>query len=408
MSEAISNALGRAQSLTFTVFSATLIVSVVVLTSLNENTSALTRVEREFADVNVVATHSDNVIREIRRYVLAKLPPSISEQQALVDIRHSFFHAHEQAGLASTRLLSAVQSGVPLELIRQANRELTPMRDIFGAIVSVNVDLSPQSVVLLDRLENMTFRDLSVMAHLVSVDPIGVNEAVSTFNSTFDATAPDEATQHFAGELKQLSAERTASFEQIGSYGKDLRQACERFAKDYSNLAAGGLQSSSSRALATLIALQDKKATLSDQLSGSFQISVPVIDQKLPVPVVTLLLPLALVAGYGLIGTALLFAHRRLIDKTENAERKAAADNGFMFDQLYSGGFLARVLNWLLLGAITLIPLAAAALLAYQFAAALSFLSKALMVIFLLIALGVIALIFKTAHKISRVAAGGG
>jgi len=406
VSEAISNALGRAQTLSFTVFSAALVVTVVVLASLDEKTSSLARLNTEFNDVQLVATHSDNVIREIRRYMLAKRPPSISEQQALQDIRHAFFHAHEQAELASTRLFSAAHPGVSLRLVRQINRELAPMRDLFGAIVSVNVDVTPQSVVLLDSLEKLSFRDLSVMAHIASVDPIGVNEAVSAFNRTWDPAAPADAAQQLAGKLKTLGAERSASFEQIGTYGKDLRVACEQFGKTHGNLAVGGLRSSNTRALATLISLQDDRAALRDQLSGSFQISVPVVDQTLPVPVVTLLLPLALVAGYGLIGTALLFARRQLKAITDNAGRRTAADNGFVFDQLYSGGLPARVLNWLLLGAITIVPLAAAALLAYQFSSALSGTSDLFMAVFLLTALGVILLIFGTAHEISRMASG--
>jgi len=406
VSETISNALGRAQGLAFTVFSAVLIVFVVVQASRDENSSALTRADKEFTDVNLVATRGDNVIREIRRYILAKVPPSVSEQQALQNIRFSFFHAHEQAGQASARLLSAFKSGVSLDLIRQVNEDLTPMREIYGAIVSVNVDLSPQSVVLLDRLENMSFRDLSVMAHLVSIDPIGVDEAVSAFNKNWNAVAPAEAAQLLADKLKKLSAERSTSFKQIGAYGEDLRQACERFGTDYSSLAAGGLQSSNTRALATLTALQDKREALRDKLSGSFQISVPVVDQTLPAPVVTLLLPLSLVAGYGMIATALLFVRRHLKAMTGGAARKAAADNGFIFDQLYTGSPLARLLNWALLGAITLVPLAAAGFLAFQFLSAFPCWAKVLATAFMLIAIAVIAVIFQAAHEISRQAAG--
>lgn len=406
VSEAISNALGRAQNLTFAVFSAALIISVVALTSLSENSNALARVNKEFADVNDVANHSDNVIREIRRYILAKLPSTVSEEGALRDIRHAFSRAYDQSDLASKRLLDAA-SELPLSLIQQINREFKPMRDVYGAVVSVNVDLAPQSVILLDRLENLRFRDLAVLAHLISVDPISLNEVLSQFNDAWADASPTIITEELVLELADIRTKRQrAAFERLGHYATALREVCERFGRRYSNLAAAGLQSTHARAQDKLVELQDKRGSLEDRLSGEFRISVPIVDQSLPVPIIALLFPLGLVGGYGLIGTALLFTKRKLLSIRDAAKRAEAADNGFVFDQLLTGGLSARTLNWLLLLSITFIPLIAATVLAFQFASALSVSANILMGTFLILAFGVVVMVTTVSYQISTIARG--
>jgi len=371
MSDTISNALGRAQTLTFTIFSAALIVWLIALTNLNQDSNALARLTAEFDAVDKVASHSDNVIREIRKYLLANTPDDLPERQALRKVQHAFSKSVPQS-IEVSRLLVKTGGRDLRPVTRSINRELEDLRSVNGAIVSVNVDLSPQSIALLDQLEALRLRDLIVLAHLVSVDPIALQEVLTRFQTeTAETAGPEEfgrqaAALHAALRNANLIS-RNAGYHQAGHYATALRQASEAFARNYSHLAPGGLQSNYTAMRMRLTDLHAKRGSISDRLSGQFQIAVPIINQSLPVSLLTLLFPLALIGGYGLVATSLFFAKRKILAIAFKPSRRSFADNGFLFDQLSVGKSHTRFVTWALLITMTLLPWIAAVWLVIRF-----------------------------------------
>lgn len=382
MSEAISDALGRAQTLSFTIFSAALIIAVLIQTSVSENRNALERLNSEFAAVSTISSHSDTVIREIRKYILTRLPSDMAEEEALRKIRHAFFNAVGTARKVSDGLVKTGRRDL-FDVIGKVNVELVALRQVSEAPVSINVDLSPQSIILLAHLEDLRLRDLVVLAHLVSVDPIALDKTLTEYWGRL-ALMPESAdmkklASDLADELATDNRRRdTAAFSNVGHYATSLRTACETFGAQFSPLVPGGLFSSFSSVQAKLIDLDQMRGPISDKLSGDFQIAVPIIDQALPVSFVTLLFPFGLIGGYGLINTALLFARRKIRNLNSDTDRKAAADAGYLFDQLLVGTVRNRFMNLLLLLSLIFLPWIASAWLAVYFGDGQSTLIKAI------------------------------
>jgi len=406
VSEAISNALGRAQNLTFTIFSAALIVWLVALTTISENTNALARLSAEFDDVSKVAVHGDNVIREIRRYLINRTADDLTERQALRKVQHAFSKSVALSGDVSSVLVGSGRRDL-LSVTQAINVELEDLRRIHGAIISVNVDLSPQSVALIGQLEDISLQDLIVLAHLVSVDPIALHEILAGFQA-LPPSQDDSAA--FGARMTGLSdllgaanqRSRNARFHQAEDRAVELRKASEAFARSYGHLAPGGLQSTFSVMRARLRDLEDKRGPIRDRLAGNFQINVPLISQSFPVTLLTLLFPLALIGGYGLVATSLLFAKRKILTITLKPSRRSSADSGFIFDQLGIGKPHTRVANWALLVTMSLLPWIAAVWLMIRFGGEQSALLQ--MINFVQIGLGFLIFlsIVDTSREISR------
>jgi hypothetical protein len=367
----IANALSRARSLAFTVFSASLLIGFVAFTSYADRQSELSTVESELNALIDIANRSDNATREIRRYVFIRLAEIESEKAAIRRITEAAAIARRDIERTSKKLVDA-RDAVPFEQILEINRLLKPLRTTVHAAASVNVDFSPQSVIVLDRLELYRLRDIAILAHLIRTDPVAIEAALKTFltPSENDITI---AAEQLLDDLKDVRDEGLEhAFAMIQAEGESLRNAVEQFSRMHGVLAIGGLSSSYQETLEHTRALERRRRELVASQKDGFDIDVPWVGLTMPAHLAVGLVPLGLFIGFGLIAGSLDYTCRKLSGISDKNKMATAADLGMLFDQLHKGTLFSWLLSWSLLLGLLLIPLIVTLIVVVQYTSALS------------------------------------
>lgn len=366
--EKVSDAVARARSILYSVFSAALLIGFVAIVDLAERQSTYERLMADLSSLSNITTRSDHAIREIRRYFLIRAPDLYSDEEKVRQIVATVEQARRNTSAASDRLLtlSPIENG-NTDMIRAINLLLKPYQPESSLAASPLVDYSPQSVVILDRLESYRLRDIAVLAHLAGADPIAFAKPISEFVGEPSRETPAAANQLLA-KLTEIRADGdNRGFSRVRVEGEQLRTAIELRGLQHGGLAVGGLFSSHEEALRHARVLEERTRILTQALEGDFGIDVPVVDIRIPARVVVGLFPLGLIIGFGLISGALAYARDQLKGFTDTVAKKAAADIGTEFCELRKSDLGVRMLAWFPLIGLLSIPIAAAVVLVIQY-----------------------------------------
>ena len=366
VAESVADALGRAQTFAFTTLTTALIVGYIALTNLAELHAELGRLQQERAKLTDIANRSDNALREIRRYILLRLPGE-SDAPAIRQVMAATASAQDYANTVSQRLVDINSS---FDQVLAINKLLLPLRVRGQGIVSVNVDFSPQSLSVFDRLELFRLRDIAVLAHLISSDPLKMSKALKPF---FVASNPSpESIDGLRKNLEAADADVAKEMlDQTAIIGEELRKAVEQYGVQHGALAIGSLASSYAETIGRVRALEERERAIHSSLRGDFDVKVPFLDQTAPVRLVVGFFPVGLIIGYGMVVVALAFAQRQL-EKIAAAARQDAANVGSIFDQLRKESRPSRFLNWFLVLVVLCVPLLVALIVICQYAATMS------------------------------------
>ena len=394
--EKISNALGRAQAVAFTTFSAALLVSYVMWASLAERQAQQTELNTELANLTDIFNRTDNAIREIRRYTLLQSPDT-TDATAVRRIISDETSARLNADTLNSHLVKIAK----LPTILKINGLLKQLTTKADANNSIDVDFTPQSIFVYDRIEQFRLRDLAVLTYLIAADPVALKPILETA-SRLEGEELRGKLIDVEREL-QIVADKAAkqNFDQMAANGDELRASVEQYTARNGPLVIGGLASSYDDILARVRVLESRRKDLASSLRGDYKVDVPMINQSMPVRLVVGLLPIGLIVGYGMVFVALAFARQQLKSITQPNDKKAAAKVGMIFDQLCTK-WLIGIFSWGAMIVLFLLPAFAAAVIVSHYAATLSSGIYWAIWLPLIAAMIIVALIFHQAIAISK------
>lgn len=383
LGEKVANALSRAQALTFTTFSAALLIGFVASINLADRESQKAELESELSSLTDIANRADNALREIRRYIYLRMP-SESEGEAVRKITTAEVAARGYADQISHNLIGVAT----LDQILAINRLLIPLRTKVNATVSVNVDFSPEAIIVLSRLEQFRLRDLAVLTHLIAPDPVRLAGVLQPY-AGLQGDQLKAVIDKIHTQLQSIADDTEKMlFDQMAVKGDELRDRVEDYSLGDKSLIIGGLASSYEETLNRVRILEERHRLLTSSLRGDFKIDVPFVGQAMPIRLVVGLFPIGLIAGYGLVCISLAYARAQINTLRTAHEKTAAANVGLMFDQLRAKDKVQQFLTWTSLTLLVGLPLVAASIVIYQYTSTLSTLNASVLWLLCLIAVG--------------------
>lgn len=366
MNEQLRSRLLEARNIAYVTFAAALLVILVVWFAMADRQSNLDRTTAEYNALNNIIQQGANTAAEIRRYFLLSFPQSIPEKEK-IDTIISATHKIERI-IPDINAKLQMEQLISLHTITKFNELIIPFHFSTYEYASPLEDVAPHSIIVVDRLEAHRLRDLPTLASYTSLDPVGVNNAVSRFEESGPNENVVDLANSLVAELHRVRSKvESENFSRMDDAGNRLKQAVGHFRANYGSLALGSHESSLEETLKRAREVQAYYHRLMREMEEGFDINIGLLEHKFPIQVVVTMFPVGLVIGYGMIAMLLAFVRNRLKEFDSIEKRQDAADIGIVFTQLRKPLWLEPITAWVALVFLFGTPVISSAYLAWQF-----------------------------------------
>lgn len=292
-------AVNRARVIAYWTFSLSVIAAIAIFTTVSERRAAFEELRAELIGLVTVHNHADNTVREIRRVMQIQGLDRADEGAAIARSLDAVSRAAVMAETVRARLSAGLAGNlIAADDVIAINTDIMALERVLAERSSPWTDRAPQAVVAESRLEAMRLRDISVLSALVASDAIRYEQAFGAFieASTRDLPA---AVKVLRAALEQRREQ--ALVRNIGgpvSHGVQLERVIQARSQAQRAYLVGGYTSTFADLQSAIRELARKDRQLAAELSGDLKITVPGQNITLPVLVIALLYPIALITGH--------------------------------------------------------------------------------------------------------------